>query len=101
MESAGIGVWKRLRDGKVGLGVFNYRLGTAGGCTLFFGVVPPDNCTLKLGATLDRRQGGGLVGYAFLSFETLDGVIVPIPVPLPITLEKLGLDDFPRPMSMP
>ncbi len=98
VESAGIGVWKHLPGGQIGMGVFNYRIGTAGGCALIFGIVPPDNCLLKLGATLDRRKGGGLVGFAFLSFETLDGTVVTIPVPLPITLERLSLEDFPRPM---
>lgn len=101
VESAGIGVWKRLRGGKIGVGVFNFRIGTAGGCAAIFGIVPPDNCVLKLGATLDREKGGGLVGNAFLSFETLDGDVFTIPVPLPIVMERLSLEDFPRPMATP
>lgn len=99
LESAGIGLWKRLSRGQIGVGVVNFRLGNAGGCALVFGIVPPDNCVLKLGATLDREEGGGLVGNALLSFETFDGEVVTIPVPLPITMERLSLDDFPGAIS--
>lgn len=95
LESAGIGVWKALPGGQIGVGVFNFRIGTAGGCTLIFGTLPPDNCLLKLGATLERAEGGGLVGNALLSFEALDGTIVTIPVPLPFTMKRLSLGDFP------
>lgn len=99
LESAGIGVWDKLRGAKVAMGVFNFRMGTEGGCAGIFEVVPPGNCILKLGATMKRVKGGGLVGNAFLSFETLDGVAVPIPVPLPLVMERIRLEDFPRPMA--
>ncbi len=101
LESVGIGVWKRLPGGKIGVGVFNFRIGTMGGCAFFFNISPPGNCILKLGATLDRAEGGGLVGNAFLSFKPLDGMGFTIPVMLPITMERLSLEDFPRPMPTP
>ena len=101
LESAGIGVWKRLPGGQIGVGVFNFRIGIAGGCA-FFGILPPDNCILKLGATLARQEGGGLVGNALLSFATLDGVVLlTIPVDLPIAMTRLSLEDFPGAMSTP
>lgn len=101
LESVGIGVWKRLPRGQIGVGYFNFRIGTGGGCAAF-GFFPPENCTLKLGATLDRAAGGGLVGNALLSFATTDGVVLlTIPVPLPFAMQRLSLEDFPGAMPSP
>jgi len=99
-ESAGIGVWKRLRGGQIGLGVLGFRVGDASGCAAIFGLVPPDNCILKAGATLDREEAGRLVGSVILTFETLDGVQFSLP-PLPLTMEPLGLEDFPGALPAP
>ena len=95
LESAGIGVWKRLRGGRIGLGVLTYRVGEGSACALFFGIAPPANCVLKLGATLDRKRGGRLVGELTLTFETVDGETLFILPPLGIKMERLSLRDFP------
>ena len=100
MESVGIGVWKSLPRGQIGLGYFNFRIGTMGGCTVIFGVVPPENCTLKLGATVEREDGG-LVGNALISFEKRDGTVVTIPVLLPFAMTRLSLEDFPGAFPSP
>ena len=100
LESAGIGVWEPLRGGQIGLGYFNWRIGTGGGCTAFFGVVPPANCSLRLGAIVNREDGR-LVGNALVSFEKRDGTIFTIPVPLPFTMTRLNLEDFPGAFPSP
>ena len=109
-ESAGVGVWEHLGGGLIGIGTFNFRFGPAPATSLcgFVGVTsPPDNCVLKLGATLSREHdsdsdsdsdsgGGVLVGELFLTIENLDGTVVhEFPPPLPITMERLRLEDFP------
>jgi len=100
LESAGIGVWKPLPGGRIGLGYFNFRIGTGGGCTILFGIVPPENCSVKLGATVDREDGRH-VGEALVSFETRDGTIVTLPVFLPFTMTRLSLEDFPGAFPSP
>ncbi len=94
LESAGIGLWERLRGRRIGMGVLGFHVGDSSGCFFIFGILPPDNCVLKIGATFDREKSGRLVGKAILTFETLDGVPFELP-PLDITMERLSLKDFP------
>jgi hypothetical protein len=97
-ESAGVGVWRLLRGGRIGIGVFSFRFGPepgAGACGLIGVTSPPDNCILKVGGTLARKKGF-LEGELFLTIESLDGLtVLTVPAPLPITMERLSLADFP------
>ena len=98
-ESPGVGAWGHLPGGKIGLGAASFRYGPNPAdsiCALVLVTSPPDNCVLIVGGTLSRDGGGGLEGDLFLTVESLDGSeVVTIPAPLPITMERLGLEDFP------
>jgi hypothetical protein len=97
-ESAGVGVWRVLKGGRVAMGISSFRYGPqpgAGACGVIGVTSPPDNCVLKVGGTLARKRGF-LEGELFLTIESLDGLtVVTIPAPLPITMERLSLADFP------
>lgn len=99
LESAGIGVWKRLSKKRIGVGILNFRMGVEGGCT-FIGAFPPDNCVLKLGATLEQKARGHLVGELVLSFESVDAGPLVLP-PLPFSMERLKIEDFPGALPLP
>ena len=94
LESAGVGTWKRLRTGRIGLGVLTYRFGIASACPLVGLTSPPDNCVLKLGANLRQKKGGALVGKLLLTLEGAGQQLV-IPVPLPFTMRPEWLVNFP------
>jgi hypothetical protein len=98
-ESAGVGVWGHLRGGMIGLGILSFRIGPEPAtsiCGLVGATSPPENCFLKVGGTLGRTTGGGLEGELFLTIESLDGMsVVTLPNPLPLSMERLSLQDFP------
>jgi len=97
-ESAGVGVWRMVRGGRIALGIFSFRYGPEpgeGACGLIGVTSPPDNCVLKVGGTLARKKGH-LEGELFLTIESLAGLtVVTVPAPLPIVMETLRLEDFP------
>ncbi len=100
-ESAGIGSWKRLTRGRIGLGAASFRYGPDAE-TSICGTVgvesPPGNCVLKVGGTIRRVGHGAWAGELFLTVETLDGTTTfafPGDPPLPISMRRLALEDFP------
>ena len=98
-ESPGVGAWRHLPGGKIGMGAASFRFGPNpidSVCALVLVTSPPDNCVLKVGGTLSRDGNGGLEGDLFLTVENLDGSeVLTIPAPLPITMERLRPSDFP------
>ena len=93
-ESTGVGVWRHLRGGKIGMGVASFRYANPA-CELVGAPSPPNNCVLKVGGTLERVHGGGLEGELAATLESVDATVV---VPLgsfPVVMEKLELGDFP------
>lgn len=98
-ESAGVGVWGHVRGGMIGMGILSFRIGpdpASSICGLVGATSPPENCYLKVGGTLGRKAGGGLEGELFLTIESLDGAdVFTFPNPLPISMERLSLQDFP------
>lgn len=98
-ESAGVGLWGHLRGGMIGMGIVSFRYGPDAAssiCGLVGAISPPENCFVKVGATLGRKTGGGLEGEMFLTIESLDGTnVFTFPNPLPISMERLTLQDFP------
>ncbi|MDX1384327.1 MAG: hypothetical protein R3190_11820 [Thermoanaerobaculia bacterium] len=97
-ESTGVGAWGHLPGGLIGMGVASFRYGGAMPvCDLVGETSPPDNCILKVGGVLGRDPDGGLSGIMYLTVENLAGssVLEFAPLEFPITMEKLGLGDFP------
>ena len=98
-ESPGVGVWRPLGGGQIGLGASSFRYGPdpeSSICGLVEVESPPGNCVLKVGGTVIRHGSGTLAGDLFLSIETTDGsVVLELPGALPIVMERLSLEDFP------
>ena len=100
-ESAGVGVWKHLPGGQIGMGVSSFRFEpdpATSVCGLVGVTSPPDNCVLKFGGILSPQADGSLAGDLFLTIETLDGSMVlafPGDPALPISMKRLSLEDFP------
>jgi hypothetical protein len=98
-ESTSVGAWERMGGGMIGLGAAGFRYGPdpASSICAFVGVdSPPGNCVLKVGGTVAPQTGGGFAGELFLTIESVDGgTVLTLPPPLPISMERLGLGDFP------
>lgn len=98
-ESPGVGVWKRLQGGEIGLGAASFRFGpdpASSVCALIAVVSPPDNCVLKIGGTVSQQADGSLAGELFLTVENLDGTVdFEFPGDVPISMTRLRLEDFP------
>ncbi len=61
-ESPGVGAWRHLPGGLIGMGASSFRFGpnpVDSICALIGVDSPPDNCVLKVGGTLSRDGAGG------------------------------------------
>jgi hypothetical protein len=81
------------------VGLLSFHIGpepTSSLCSLVGATSPPDNCILKVGGVLSRSGGGSLAGEILLTIESVDGAhAVTFPHPLPLTAERMSLEDFP------